>query len=143
MEFDPHAGDIGRFSHNCYPAGGDIIYLTADHAQDNIYIVYHEVQYNADFGSSRVKLCKAMHFDEERVQRHGLYGKKGGIEAFDMPNLQFDVRFMDQLHQFSCLCHRIGQRFLDEYVFAFTDSIFAEGKMCRSRGYDIDDIADI
>jgi hypothetical protein len=82
-----------------------------------------------------------MDFYEQGVQGYGLEGQEGGIEAFDMADLELDIGLADQLDELAGLFHRAGEGFFDEYVFALTDGFFTEFKMERGGGYDVDEKA--
>jgi len=81
-----------------------------------------------------------MDFDEHGVKRRGLDGEVGGVEAFYVADLQFDVRFPDELYELAGFVHGIGEGFLHEYVFTLTYGFFAQIKVEGGRGDDIDEV---
>jgi hypothetical protein len=96
-----------------------------DEAEDDIDIVDHQVEDDADFGAPGIELCEAMDFDEERVQFGALQGEVGRVEAFHMSDLQFDIRLFDQFDEFPGFGHGTRERFFHEDVAAFANGFFA------------------
>src|SRR6185437_3999853 len=143
MEFDADAGDIRGVRHHGDAAGGNVAHLAFDHTKDDVDIVDHEVEDDADLGAAGVELRQAMDLDKKGVERDGLNGEIGGVKAFDMAHLELYVRFPDELYDLAGFFHGVGKGFFHKYVFAFADRFLAEVEVEWGGGHDIYDIAGI
>ncbi len=47
VEFNAHIGNIGGICHDSHATGGDQFYFAFYYTEDDIYIMYHEVEYHS------------------------------------------------------------------------------------------------
>src|SRR5688500_13474563 len=93
----------------------------------------HQVQDHADFGATGIELRVSVDVNKERGERKVFYSQEGGVETFDMANLEFNSRFTGKLDQLVSFFHGVGQGLFDKDMFAFLDSFLTPLKVKRGR----------
>src|SRR5690606_29441377 len=89
FEFNSGIADVGGIAHHRNAAGADEFHFRVYQTQRQIEVVDHQIENDRNVRSSWIKKRQAMRFDEHGIQRSALQSEKGGVETFDMTDLDF------------------------------------------------------
>ncbi len=101
----------------------------------------HQVQHDADVGAATGVGGEAVGFDELGAGELGFEGAQGGVEAFDVADLEDEFLFLGDANQFAGLGGVVGNRFFDEEMAAFIKKQGADLVVGAGRGGDGDGFA--
>ena len=104
--------------------------------QHQIQIVNHQVEHDADVGRAAGEAAAALAGDVLGLQRQPLHLFKGGIEAFDVADLQHGSAPLGGGDQFLGLGEVGGQRLLDQHGDAARQEVGGDGVMGEGGGGD-------
>ena len=98
--------------------GLDLHRLGADQGQDQVDVVDHEVQDDADIGRAEGEAGGPHGVDEPGRAEVRQHGREGRVEAFDVADLEDAVMAAGRLDQLVGLGQRGGQGLFDQEVGA-------------------------
>jgi len=89
----------------------------------------HEIEDDADISAASGVRRKSMGLDETRLSGDGLHVAEGGVESFDVADLENQAILLSKVDQFGGLKGSLGHRFFDEDMFAGGKERFADLEM--------------
>ncbi len=101
-------------------------------ALDDVEIVDHQVEDDADVGGAEAEGAEAVTFDEQRLEAHAGDGLEAGVEAFDVADLEASAGGGGRGDEFLCLFHAEGHGLFNQHGEAATkegegDGVVVEG----------------
>src|SRR5215831_18360908 len=86
--------------------------------QNNFEIMNHQIEHDSNIGAPFRVGGKPVRFDEAWVRQMFLERTQHRIEPFDMANLEDKATARSQFRQFGSMCSVVGDRLLDQHMFA-------------------------
>jgi hypothetical protein len=111
-------GDVLAFAQDGNADGIDAGDGRFDEGEDDVEIVDHEVEDDADVGAARWVGRKAMGLDEAWFGGDAFHVAEGGVEAFDVADLKDEAILLGNLDEFGGLGGGFGHGLLDEEMLA-------------------------
>ena len=75
------------FSQDCHSAASDIYNLVIDNTENDINIMNHQIQHNADINASSLERGQTVNFEISRIYHFFSYSKPCRVKTFDMSYL--------------------------------------------------------
>ena len=129
----PRVGDVLAAAQHGYTDGIDTLQRRADEVQDDLDVVDHQVEHNADFDAAVRIRREPVRFDETRTRQSRFERAEHGIEPFDVADLQDESARVGEFGKSFCVSRRLGDRFFDKDVFAAFEKKFSHREMGRRR----------
>ena len=128
-ETDTGVGDVFSFGKNESTDGVDMLYRGFDQIQNNIDVVYHEIERHAHVRHTRVVRPEAVAFNEAGILDDVFDGAHGGIETFDMANLDETLIFFGQAEYFISIGESRRDGFFNQKMHAILQKVLGNLKM--------------
>ena len=88
FEFEARVGDVHFSGEDGNAYGLDVRDRLADKREENVEVVDHDVEDDVDIQTASAENAEAMHFEKQRTFDEFFRGENGGIEAFDVADLE-------------------------------------------------------
>src|SRR6202012_401580 len=88
VELQAHVGDIDLAGDDGQAHGAHLADRRLSEGEHDVEIVHHEVEHHVYVERARAEDAEAMRFKEHRLVADGFGGGDGGIEAFEMADLE-------------------------------------------------------
>jgi len=128
-ETEAGVGDVFAFAEDVDADGVNTGDGAFDEGEDDVEVVDHKVEGDADVGAAGRVRGEAVGFDETGFGGDGFEVFEDGIEAFDVADLEDEIFFLGEADEFGGLVGVVGHRFFDEDVLAGFEEFLRDVEM--------------
>ncbi len=121
----------------------DLIYRGPDQTLNDVQVVYHQVEHDADVSRAKAKGAQAMTLDEERLEVVPGDGLEAGIEPLDVAYRQLCPAPCSGSHKLLSLLHAEGHRLFHENGDTLLEKRQGHGMVMQGRHGNADRIGPV
>ena len=127
FEDEADAGDVFVLSEDIDTDGVDVLDGALGEGEDDVDIMDHDVEHDADVGGAEGVRRDALGFHKAGLDFEPVHGLADGVEAFGIADLQGAVIVAGQLEHVPSLGQREGEGFFDEHGDLAGEERFGDG----------------
>ena len=146
LEADAHIGDVLAIAQDRHADGIHLHPRRADEVQDDLEVVDHDIEHDADIQAAAGIGREPRGLDEARMGEARLERGEHGIETLDVADLEDDAVFLREVAKFARLLRRFDEGFFHEHVLAVFEQVFGDGEVGdggRGDGGGIDGVGEL